>query len=198
VFVDNGGGDSKGSERGLEYDTVSAKYADFIEAEVLPAVKANDEIAAAYPNLEFIDNPEGRGTLGCSSGGAAAFTMGWFRPDKYRRLITYSGTFVDQQDDDAPTEEMYPFGAWDYHEWVIEESERLPLRVFLHVSDNDLNFGDDGHHNWMEANQNMATVLGAKGYHYRFVWANNANHCDYKVFQQTFPDTMEWMWRASP
>ena len=42
--------------------------------------------------------------MGCSSGGAAALTMGWFRPDLFRRLITYSGTFVDQQDDDAPEE----------------------------------------------------------------------------------------------
>ena len=43
----------------------------------------------------------GNGMMGCSSGGAAALTAGWFRPDLFRRLITYSGTFVDQQDDDA-------------------------------------------------------------------------------------------------
>src|SRR5208282_4541382 len=33
VMVNSGGGDGKGSERGLEYDTVSGKYATFIEAE---------------------------------------------------------------------------------------------------------------------------------------------------------------------
>ena len=29
IFVPSGGGDSKGSERGLEYDTVSGKYAEY-------------------------------------------------------------------------------------------------------------------------------------------------------------------------
>ena len=38
VSVQNGGGDSIGSERGLEYDTMSDRYARFIDTEVLPAV----------------------------------------------------------------------------------------------------------------------------------------------------------------
>jgi hypothetical protein len=87
VAVANGGNDSKGSERGLEYDTMSDKYARFIQTEVLPAVVANPQIKAAYPNLSFTDNPEGKAALGCSSGGAAALTMGWFRPDLFRRIV---------------------------------------------------------------------------------------------------------------
>jgi len=35
LFVDNGGGDAEGSERGLEYDTVSGRFAEFIDQEVL-------------------------------------------------------------------------------------------------------------------------------------------------------------------
>ena len=73
------------------------------------AVLKNREIKAIYPDITFTDNPWSRATMGCSSGGAAALTMGWFRPDLFRRIITYSGTFVDQQDDDAPEELMYPF-----------------------------------------------------------------------------------------
>ena len=38
VMVHNGGGDAQGSQRGLEYDTVSGVYTDFIETEVLPRV----------------------------------------------------------------------------------------------------------------------------------------------------------------
>ncbi len=104
IAVQNGGNDSKGSERGLEYDTMSDRFARFINDEVLPAVLSNAEIKAAYPRIAFTENPWGKATMGCSSGGAAALTMGWFRPDLFRRLITYSGTFVDQQDDDAPEE----------------------------------------------------------------------------------------------
>jgi hypothetical protein len=39
VMIANGGGDGGGSERGLEYDTVSGKYAEFVEAEILPRVE---------------------------------------------------------------------------------------------------------------------------------------------------------------
>ena len=112
IAVQNGGDDSKGSERGLEYDTMSDRFARFINDEVLPAVLNNAEIKSAYPNIAFTNNPWGKAAMGCSSGGAAALTMGWFRPDLFRRLITYSGTFVDQQDDDAPEEAAYPLGAW--------------------------------------------------------------------------------------
>ena len=35
-------------------------------------------------------------------------SMAWFRPDLFRRVIAYSGTFVDQQDDDAPEEKQFP------------------------------------------------------------------------------------------
>src|SRR6185436_20267338 len=140
IAVQNGGGDSKGSERGLEYDTMSDRYARFLQTEVLPAVLADDAIKAAYPKLAFTDNPWGRATLGCSSGGAAALTMGWFRPEWFRRIITYSGTFVDQQDDDAPEEAQYPLGAWEYHSGMqlIANSPMKPLRIFLHASDHDL------------------------------------------------------------
>jgi len=41
IAVANGGSDSKGSERGLEYDTMSDRLARFINDEVLPAVLAN-------------------------------------------------------------------------------------------------------------------------------------------------------------
>ncbi len=132
IAVQNGGNDGKGSERGLEYDTMSDRFVRFINYEVLPAVLNNAEIKAAYPKIAFTENPWGKATMGCSSGGAAALTMGWFRPDLFRRLITYSGTFVDQQDDDAPEESKLPLGAWEYHSSMklIENSNKKPLRIF--------------------------------------------------------------------
>src|SRR5579864_4355732 len=39
ISIGNGSGDAQGSERGLEYDTMSGKYADWVEAEVLPVVE---------------------------------------------------------------------------------------------------------------------------------------------------------------
>src|SRR5471032_3049129 len=41
IMIAHGGGDAQGHERGREYDTMSGKYAEFIEAEVLPLVEKN-------------------------------------------------------------------------------------------------------------------------------------------------------------
>ena len=200
VAVQNGGNDSKGSERGLEYDTLSDRYARFIDLEVLPAVVANAAIKAAYPNVRITRDPNGRGALGCSSGGAAALTMGWFRPDLFRRLVTYSGTFVDQQDDDAPEEAMYPLGAWEYHssKSLIANSDKKELRIFLNVNENDLSANDpeSTHHNWVMSNQRTAAALAAKGYHYRYVFGRGRGHCDAGVKNATLADALIWVWRG--
>ncbi|HAM70084.1 MAG TPA: enterobactin esterase [Verrucomicrobiales bacterium] len=200
IAVENGGNDGKKSERGLEYDTMSDRFARFINDEVLPAVLHDPAIRAAYPKIAFTRDPWGRAAMGCSSGGAAALTMGWFRPDLFRRLITYSGTFVDQQDDDAAEEAKYPLGAWEYHSGMklIENSPAKPLRIFTHVSENDIRPKDaeETHHNWVMANQRTAAALKAKGYHYRFVYSKATGHCDHRVFEQTLADTLVWMWRG--
>ena len=200
IAVQNGGNDSKGSQRGLEYDTMSDRLARFINDEVFPAVLNNAEIKEQFPNIAFTDNPWGRGALGCSSGGAAALSMGWFRPDLFRRLITYSGTFVDQQDDDAAEEAKFPLGAWEYHSGMklIENAEKKPLRIFTHVSENDLRANDpeETYHNWVMANHRTADALKAKGYDYRYVFSKATRHCDSKVFRHTLADTLVWMWRG--
>ena len=200
IAVQNGGNDSKGSQRGLEYDTMSDRLARFINDEVLPAVLNNADVKAAYPNIAFTDNPWGRAVMGCSSGGAAALTMGWFRPDLFRRIITYSGTFVDQQDDDAAEEKEYPLGAWDYHSGMklIEKSERKPFRIFTHVSENDngAKSPEESYHNWVMANERTADALKAKGYNYRFVFSRETGHCNRRVFEETLADTLVWMWRG--
>jgi enterochelin esterase-like enzyme len=196
IFINPGPGDGMGSERGLEYDRVSEDYTNFIETEVLPIIPMQPEIAAAYPGLAFTDDPNGRASMGGSSGGACAFTMGWLRPDLYRRILTYSGTFVAQH-----STAEYPHGAWEYHEHLIAESDEKPLRVFLEVGEHDVNLDGvygDGMHDWVAANQAMAAALAAKTYHYRFLFALDAAHVDGRVLRQTLPDTLRWLWRGYP
>jgi enterochelin esterase family protein len=190
IFIASGGGDGKGSERGLEYDTVSEKYATFIESEVLP------KITKDY-GVTFTTDPEGRAVMGGSSGGACAFTMGWFRPDLYRRILAYSGTFVNQQ---SPLNPDSPHGAWEYHEHLIPASDRKPLRIWLEVGENDngANRDEASLHNWVMANDRMAAALKAKGYHYHYVFAQAAKHVDGKVVRQTLPETLLWLWRGYP
>jgi len=200
IAVENGGNDGKNSERGLEYDTMSDRLARFITEEVVPAVLNNSEIKAVYPHLAFTENPWGHAVMGCSSGGAAALTMGWFRPDLFRRIVAYSGTFVDQQDDDAPEEAKYPLGAWEYHSGMklIANSEKKPLRIFTHVSEHDLreNDAEATYHNWVMAGKRTTAALEAKGYDHRFVFSLATRHCDGKVFDLTLADTLVWLWRG--
>jgi enterochelin esterase family protein len=188
IMIDSGGGDAQGSERGLEYDTVSGVYSDFIETEVLPRIEKDYQV-------KFTSDPEGRATMGGSSGGAAAFTMAWFHPERYRRVLTYSGTYVNQQ---SPLNPESPRGAWEYHAKLIPESERKPLRVWLHVSDEDNGATRDeaSLHNWVMANERMAAALKAKGYTYRYVFAQAAGHTDGRVTRQTLPGALEWLWQG--
>jgi iron(III)-enterobactin esterase len=203
IAVQNGGNDAIGSERGLEYDTLSDRYARFIDQEVMPAVIADAQVKAAYPNLKFTEAPSGRATLGCSSGGAAAFTMAWFRPDLFSRVIAYSTTLVAQQDPDAPESEQYPLGAWEYHsslELIQNDAtmKEKQLRVFLNVNENDLRSTDpeSTHHNWVMANERAAAALQAKAYHYKYVFGQGAGHCDGGVQNATLADALIWAWRG--
>lgn len=186
IMIQNGGGDAQGSERGLEYDTVSGRYAEFVEAEVIPLVEKNC-------NVKITKDPEARATMGGSSGAAAAFTMAWFHPEWYRRVLSYSGTFVNQQ---YPTDPALPHGAWEYHENLIPKAPRKPLRIWMQVGDRDNLTRNDGYHDWVEANNKMATVLKAKGYPYQYVFCVNAGHTDRNAKAQTLPQALEWLWRG--
>ena len=81
---------------------------------------------------------------------------------------------------------------------LIENSEKKPLRIFTHVSENDNRAKDheETYHNWVMANERTAAALKARGYHYRFVFSRNTRHCDRRVFEHTLADTLVWMWRG--
>ena len=191
ISIGNGGGDAQGSERSLEYDTMSPAYANFVETEVLPLVERQ------Y-NLKLTNDPEGRATMGGSSGGSAAFIMAWYRNDLYHRVLAYSITAINQQ---WPHSAETPHGAWEFHERLIPNSPIKPIRVWMEVGDQDFlnpNIMRDGMHDWVIASENMAKVLSAKGYHYQFVFARNAVHVDRAVKQQTLPQALEWLWKGYP
>ena len=190
VFADSGGSDAQGSERGLEYDTLSDRYSNWVEEELLPAVTRKYGVT-------FTTDPEGRGTLGGSSGGIAAFTMAWFHPERYHKVLSYSGTFVNQA---WPVDPLTPRGGWEYHDHLIAQAAKKPIRVWMEVGEKDNRFDapEDTWHNWPLANNRMAAVLARKGYDYRYVFAMGAGHVDNRVVMQTLPAAMEWLWRDYP
>jgi enterochelin esterase-like enzyme len=188
ISIGNGSGDAQGSQRGLEYDTMSGQYAQFVETEVLPRVEKQ------Y-NVKLTRDPNARATTGCSSGAAAALSMAWYRNDLYHRVLSYSGTFVNQQ---WPYNPQTPGGAWEYHRTLIPNSPVKPIRIWMHVGDRDLlnpNVMRDDMHDWVLANQRMAKVLADKGYKYQFVFARDSGHCDRNVKLQTLPNALEFVWK---
>src|SRR5580700_10586155 len=191
ISIGNGSGDAQGSERGLEYDTMSGLYAEWVEKEVLPVVEKQ------Y-NVKLTKDPEGRATMGGSSGGSCALIMAWYHPELYHRVLTYSGTYVNQQ---WPSNPATPHGAWEFHEHLIPNTPAKPLRIWMEVGDRD-NFNPnimaDNMHDWVVANENMAKALAAKGYHYQFIFARNAGHTDGSVKRQTLPEALEYVWQGYP
>jgi enterochelin esterase-like enzyme len=216
VTIQAGGQDAQGSERGIEYDSVSGTYADFVEREVLPLVERKTGVRLSR-------DPDARATMGFSSSGAAAFSMAWFHPDLYQRVLAYSPTMVNQQ---WPHNPALRGGAWEYHSpWagptagpvlnangfgaptatdrvlaspLISRNARKPLRVWFEVGDHDLwypiNSMDDGMHDWVLASENLAKALAAKGYTYQFVFARNAGHVDAATLSQTLGSALQWVW----
>ena len=218
IQIGNGGQDAQGSERGREYDAVSGVYTQFVEREVLPLVEQKT-------GVKLTKNPDGRATLGLSSSGAAAFTMAWFHPELYRRVLAYSPTMVNQQ---WPYDPSLRGGAWEYHSpWagpagpnlnvktgnvispsgppgspLIPSASAKPIWFWFEVGDQDLFYPNpvmaDGMHDWVLAAELMAKVLADKGYHYQFLFARNAKHVDRPTVAQTLPAALEWTWKGFP
>src|SRR5204862_6323474 len=178
ISISNGSGDAQGSQRGLEYDTMSGLYAEFLEKEVLPLVEKQ-------ANVKLTRDPEGRAPMGGRSGGACALIMAWYHPELYHRVLTYSGTYVNQQ---SPYNPETPHGAWEFHEHLIPNTPAKPLRIWMEVGDRDNLSTRDNYHDWVRANENMARVLAAKGYHYEFIVARNGGDSERTVNAKTMPE----------
>ncbi|MCB1091424.1 MAG: esterase family protein [Verrucomicrobiae bacterium] len=156
-----------GSNRSVEYDTLDATYASFLETEILP------EIAKTY---RLTSDPDRRAICGISSGGICAFTAAWERPDLFHKVLSHVGSFTNIRGGNA-----YPF--------LIRKTERKPLRVFLQEGVNDL---DNEHGNWPLSNREMAAALTFMGYDHEFVLgegAHNGNHGG-----AILPDSLRWLW----
>ena len=214
IGIGAGGQDAQGSERGREYDAVNGLYAEWVEHEVLPRVEQTAHVKLTH-------DPDGRATMGISSSGVAAFTMAWFHPEWYHRVLAYSPTMVNQQ---WPHDSALPGGAWEYHDdWpgpahapqavdglhitaatggtgvpLIANAPRKPIRYWFETGDRDLFYPAaalaDGMHDWVLANEHTARVLAAADYRYQFVFARNAAHVDKPTLAQTLPEALEWVW----
>ncbi|MES2696453.1 MAG: alpha/beta hydrolase-fold protein [Verrucomicrobiota bacterium] len=155
--------------RSFEYDSLGDTNARFILEELLPE---------ATKGLNITTDPAGRAVCGNSSGGIAAFTLAWERPDQFRKVVSHIGSFTNIR------------GGHVYPALIRKTKPAKPLRVFLQDGSNDLN---NLHGNWPLANQDMAAALKFSGYDHTFVLGDGAHSG--KHGGAIFPDTMRWLWR---
>jgi enterochelin esterase family protein len=166
------------TNRPEEYNALNDKYARVIVDELLPALRKDYNLS---------EDPEQHGIGGASSGGIAAFTVAWHRPDHFRKVFSFVGSFVNLGNRGGHT---YPD--------LVRSSEKKPLRVFLQDGRNDnrggSRSGGDAHsYDWFYQNVRMAKALEAKGYDVNYAWGIG-NHGQ-KQGGAIFPEIMRWLWR---
>ena len=159
-------------QRSLEYDTLSPRFAEFLEKEMLPRIEKDCDI-------KFSTNPDDRAICGASSGGICAFTVAWERPDLFHKVMSHIGSFTNIRGG-----HVYPAN--------IRKPVRAPkpLRVFLQDGSNDL---DNQAGNWPLANQEMAAALKFGKYDYRFEYGVGTHSL--AQGGAIMPESLKWLWR---
>jgi enterochelin esterase-like enzyme len=180
LFVDPGifrdelparlGWDPMPENRGVEYNTLSDAYAEFLLTEILPVAQEEYLIS---------DEPAQCAIGGMSSGGSCAFTVAWTRPDRFRRVLSCLGSFAQ-------------VGGGNRYPELIEATPKKPLRVFLQAATRDINW-DAAEFNWFSSNLRVATALAERGYDFRLVLGDGGH--DPNHGGAILPDALRWLWR---
>jgi enterochelin esterase family protein len=160
----------RASDRSLEYDTLSTRYADFLLQEILPLAQA---IAT------WRDDPDDHAIGGHSSGAICAFTVAWNRPDKFRKVYSANGSFTNIRGGDA-----YP--------GLVRTQPKRPLRVYQWSDTHDMSRPDWG--DWATANHAMAAALDAAGYDHLFEFGEGTHNPIYAAAR--FQGALRWLWRG--
>ncbi len=172
IFINPGSGNG---ERSREYDTLSDRYARFLLDEILPEVEKT---------VKLRHDPESRAIAGISSGGICAWTVAWERPDAFRKVLSWVGSFTNIASGQTRRE-----GGHNY-EALIRKSPNKPIRIFLQDGANDL---DNNNGNWPLANQQMAKALAFKEYDYFFVFGPGFH--SNRHGRSILPESLRWLWR---
>jgi gluconolactonase len=166
-------------ERVFEYDSLSDRYASFLIEELIPAV------AGKY-NLSR--DPNDRGLAGTSTGAVCAFVAAWNRPDQFRRVVSFIGTYVAMKGADT----LPP---------LIRKTEPKPIRIYLQDGKKDHivaaePFGTFYGGSWPINNQVMFEAFESAGYDVKLTIGEGGH--DKRQGSAIMPDVLRWLWRDYP
>nr|WP_277209249.1 alpha/beta hydrolase-fold protein [Isoptericola croceus] len=175
VFVDPGvyaevDDPDERKNRNAEYDAADDLYAKLLLEEVLPEVRRRYTIS---------EDPRRQAIIGGSSGGNAAFTAAWHRPDRFGGAVCFLSSFAQM-----PGGNPYPE--------LLAKTPRKPFRVLLQAGHRDLGWNEP-EHNWLAENLKVAAALAEAGYDFRLVLGDGGhdpNHAGVLL-----PDALRWLWQ---
>jgi enterochelin esterase-like enzyme len=161
--------------RTVEYDTLSPAYARFVIDEILPEVEKTARLRK---------DPESHAIGGLSSGAICAFTVAWERPDQFRKVLSWIGTYVNIAAGASLREGGHNYPA------LIRRVPRKPIRVFLQDGENDR---EEEGGSWWLANQSMERSLRWAAWDFRADWGHgfHSPRHGYSIM----PDALRWLWR---
>src|SRR5262245_28532239 len=158
-------------ERIFEYDSLTPRFANFLIDEFVP------EVAKSY---NVSKDPNDHGIAGISTGGVGAFVAAWNRPDQFRRVITWVGSFGN-------------FRGADRLPGLIRRTEPRPIRVFMQTGRQDLvNYAGS----WYLENPRMAAALEFAGNDVKIELGEDGHSNRHGA--SILPDTLRWLWRDYP
>jgi len=157
--------------RSFEYDALGDRYARFLVEEILP------EVGNRY---RLSKNPDDYAVVGASSGGIAALNAAWSRPDAFRRVLSFIGSFTNLRGAESLAS-------------LIRKTEPKRLRVFLQDGRNDLNIYSGS---WFIANQDVYAALEFAGYETSFAIGTEGHNA--KHGGAILPDALRWLWKDYP
>ena len=158
--------------RDFEYDGISDNKVRFLIDELLPF------IAKEY-QLNLSTDGNDRCISGGSSGGIAAFTAAWNRPDAFSRVYAASGSWV-------------AFRGGHEFPTMVRKFEAKPIRSFLTTATRDMeNVAGD----WFLLDQEMDKSLKFSGYDYQFRIIDGPHVAGYMEHWQ---EAMAYLWHGWP
>ena len=158
-------------ERIFEYDSLTPRFANFLIEELVP------EVGRRYT---LSKDPNDHGIAGISTGGVGAFVAAWNRPDQFRRVITWVGSFGN-------------FRGADRLPGLIRRTEPRPIRIFMQTGRQDLvNYAGS----WYLENPRMAAALEFAGNDVKIDLGEDGHSNRHGA--AILPDTLRWLWRDYP
>jgi enterochelin esterase-like enzyme/sugar lactone lactonase YvrE len=158
--------------RDFEYDGINDNNVRFLVEELLPFV-------AKELQLNLSTDGNDRCMSGGSSGGIAAFTAAWHRPDAFSRVYAASGSWV-------------AFRGGHEFPTMVRKFEAKPIRAFLTTATRDMeNCAGD----WYTLDQEMDKALKFAGYDYQFRTVEGRHVAGYGEYWR---EAMAYLWKGWP